>query len=290
MPYVLKTGGKGLWARTVTKNILSYANLLHCCFKVKLEAGRPGDPEYCGYIANQLKASQTGECVNQKACKGVGEQETPASQPTSLRQEVITAKEYQRWTAGSQIQLNAEIAMLNDKQLGKALAYHRFVIRPPDRWYWDKETQKHRPIAAIACNHYNNKGSHFLNFEILEPADRAGEIWQLHITYPKRACTRVDLEGQDEERFDVCRLLNQVHNYPKTLEDLGITLTAVQRANQMLLNLWSCAPLSATPMVIPEPASTNGGVPQTDTDGPFLEPELNEAWRVLASQMQEGYE
>eukprot|EP00961_Rhodomonas_salina_P156750 2110775-Rhodomonas_salina.1 len=42
MPYVLKTGGKGLWARTVTENILSYSNLLHCCFKVKLEAGRPG--------------------------------------------------------------------------------------------------------------------------------------------------------------------------------------------------------------------------------------------------------
>lgn len=43
-PYVLKTGGKGMWTRTAMENILFYANLLLGGFNVKLEVGRPGDP------------------------------------------------------------------------------------------------------------------------------------------------------------------------------------------------------------------------------------------------------
>lgn len=83
--------------------------------------------------------------------------------------------------------------------------------------------------AAIARNHYHNKGSHFLDFEILEPSDPAGawEIWQHHLTYPKRARSRADEVGKEEERFDVRRMLDQIHNYPKTLEDLGINQTAI---------------------------------------------------------------
>eukprot|EP00961_Rhodomonas_salina_P062896 844474-Rhodomonas_salina.3 len=147
--------------------------------------------------------------------------------------------------------------MLSYKQLGKALAHHRFVIRPPDRWYWDRQSKGYCKIAAIARNRYHNKGSHFLDFEILEPVDCAGEIWQLHLTYPKRARTSTDQDGKDEERFDVRRMLDQVHNFPKTLEDLGITQTAVEQANQTLLNLWNGVPLSAQSTLISEPASND---------------------------------
>ena len=49
-PYVIHTGGKGLWTRSATENILSLGNLLKAKFQVRLEAGRAGDPQYGGYI------------------------------------------------------------------------------------------------------------------------------------------------------------------------------------------------------------------------------------------------
>lgn len=121
----------------------------------------------------------TVQCQGTGGCTAMGEQAAPDATPN-----VIMAKEYLLWTAGLQILLNAEIAMLRDKQLGKALAHHRFVVKQPDTWYWDEQTKQYSKIAAIVSNHYHNKGSHFLDFENLEPPDRAGEIWQLHPHLP----------------------------------------------------------------------------------------------------------
>eukprot|EP00961_Rhodomonas_salina_P186737 2521341-Rhodomonas_salina.2 len=173
----------------------------------------------------------TVQCQGTGGCTAMGEQAAPDATPN-----VIMAKEYLLWTAGLQILLNAEIAMLRDKQLGKALAHHRFVVKQPDTWYWDEQTKQYSKIAAI-----------------IEQA-KSGNFT---LTYPKRARTRVDCVGQEEERFYVQCLLDQTHNDPKTLEDLGINQTAIELANQTLLNLWSGAPLSARPTLVTEPTTTS---------------------------------
>jgi len=141
----------------------------------------------------------------------------------------------------------------------------------------------------MARRAYNSKGNQFLDFEILEPATMAGQLYQLHVTYPKRSKSPATPANSAEadERFSVRLLLDTVYDNPQTLTDIGLTLNAVERARQVLTNLYEQSPVSATHT----PTPVGSAIPDTGpTEGPFLDSALNETWRTLASVMQDGYE
>ena len=76
-------------------------------------------------------------------------------------------------------------------------------------------------------------------------------------------------------------------NKPTTLHDLGLTQSAVDKVQQTILNINSEA--AVTPDGSP-PTFEQEEVQKAPTTGQFKDKHKNEVWRVLASQIQEGYE
>jgi hypothetical protein len=64
-----------------------------------------------------------------------------------------------------------------------------------------------------------------------------------------------------------------------------MTLTAVEKVQQSLYNIWTGAS-SSTEFEMGEQATTS----TSNSDGPFDDPQKNQVWRVLASQMMASYD
>lgn len=104
---------------------------------------------------------------------------------------------------------------------------------------------------------------------------------QVHVVQPK--------SWKDPYQWTSRKLLDNNFNEPKTLEDIGLTLTAVEQVQQTLFNIWSRA--STISLILPSSDSTEHPSPQPlpVPEGPFQDLELNEVWRVLTWQMQDNY-
>ena len=121
------------------------------------------------------------------------------------------------------------------------------------------------------------KRDEFLDFEVLEPPRHRGQIIQLHVAQPKAWKTSY--------AWTLRKLLDLNFHEPTTLEDCGMTLTAVEKVQQSLYNIWTGGS-SSTEFEMGEQATTS----TSNSDGPFDDPQKNQVWRVLASQMMALYD
>ena len=144
----------------------------------------------------------------------------------------------------------------------------------------------------MAIKPTNSKGTHYVDWEFMTPAKYKGKIFQLPVS-PWKHALKSDV-GQDRKHvWSVHKLLDTTFSEPKTLEDIGLTMTTVEQVHQSVLNIWSGVSTSAS---IPDdadspPDTTNPGGKDFSLgeSGPFADTKSNEIWRVLASQMVESH-
>lgn len=138
----------------------------------------------------------------------------------------------------------------------------------------------------------NSKGKYYLDCQVMEPSSFVGRTIQLPLTKPKLTKRQIE-DGQAETyRWSVQGLLDTVFHEPETLEDIRLTgtRTTVDKVNQTIMNLWCGAPTSAAMAQPTQDAMGGGSAEPPKVSGPFSDERSNEIWKVLASQMLEGYE
>ena len=85
-------------------------------------------------------------------------------------------KHYASWTNGAQIPLQAEIDILQDHQLARVLAHHRFVTHLPADWRPNlMQTKTGATIMAVKAAQL--KGKHFIDWVFMEPSRYSGQIF-----------------------------------------------------------------------------------------------------------------
>ena len=116
----------------------------------------------------------------------------------------------------------------------------------------------------------------------MEPLLHCGKILQLHIGQPK--------SWTESYPNTLLKLLVLLFREPKTLEDISLTMTTVEQVHQMLYNIWMKAPTGSNPV---EGDEAPPPLPPLSMTGPaaglFENEDLNQIWRVLASQTMEDY-
>eukprot|EP00961_Rhodomonas_salina_P073800 991773-Rhodomonas_salina.1 len=128
----------------------------------------------------------------------------------------------------------------------------------------------------------------------MEPVSHAGRTIQLPVSKPKLTKKHWQIEQGLEEtyRWSVRGLpvLDKVFHEPTMLEDIGLSMKTVEKVNQTILNLW-CGVQTTAAMAAVVPTEQSGGSAEPPLlSGPFSYEHCNEIWKVLASQMLEGYE
>jgi hypothetical protein len=213
---------------------------------------------------------------------GLGEGAKPTERPSAAE----LKRSYKLWTNGRQVPLNAEIEMLSDKQLGQCLAHHSFVFKLPSDWFdetWN--VKKDGYVMARKC--YGQKGTHYLDCDVIEPVEYRGRSLQFSISEPKLTRRQIERGLKNDYVWWLRKLLDTSYGEPRTLEDIGLSQTAVERVHQQVLNIWCGAPATADPTPKLHTKQTED---ELQLAGPFSDVKRNEIWQVLASQMAEGYE
>eukprot|EP00961_Rhodomonas_salina_P141947 1911177-Rhodomonas_salina.1 len=73
------------------------------------------------------------------------------------------------------------------------------------------------------------------------------------------------------------KLLDITFDCPKTLEDIGLTMTTVEQVNQTLLNLF-CSDSTTGQVAVQQDLGT-GEPTQPSSEGPFQDQLRNDVWR-----------
>ena len=122
-----------------------------------------------------------------------------------------------------------------------------------------------------------NRGDSFVDFEVLEPSRHRGKTLQLHVGQPK--------SWKDPYPHTLRKLFDLLFGEPKTLEDIGLTMTTVEQVRQTLYNIWMKAPTGSEPVEGDEAPPSPPLSTSEPAAGPFEDDDLNQIWRVLASQL-----
>jgi hypothetical protein len=136
-------------------------------------------------------------------------------------------RDYSSWTDGGQIPLDAEIDALKDNQLARVLAHHRFVISMPAEWWPDDMPSPQGGVLMAKKANGQKRGQKrddFLDFIVMEPSQHRGKILQLHVSQPQGWRTSYP--------WTLRKLVDLKFNEPETLEDMGLTMTAVEQVQQ----------------------------------------------------------
>eukprot|EP00961_Rhodomonas_salina_P172916 2331563-Rhodomonas_salina.1 len=115
----------------------------------------------------------------------------------------------------AQILLNAQIEKLKDDQLGRALAHHNFVFKLPADWFpeW-MEVKESGYVKAKLCYGQKSTGRHLI---------------QLAISHPHLTKKQKEKGMSDDYVWWMRKLLDVNFDCPKTLEDIGLTMTTVEQ-------------------------------------------------------------
>eukprot|EP00961_Rhodomonas_salina_P122709 1652621-Rhodomonas_salina.2 len=172
-----------------------------------------------------------------------------------------------RWTNGAQIPDEAKIALLSDRQLGRALAHHGFVMDLPADFFLDK-TRGDKPTAVtIMCKlahcHSNYKNVDYIEADIIKP--------QCLFKVDAKMEIPVSQEGKNDHHPSLRSMLDTIFNYLKTLHDIGLKERASKAVLATLLADWT----QVNPRTSPASAAS-------DESGPFRDQCINELWIVKA--------
>eukprot|EP00961_Rhodomonas_salina_P112325 1511761-Rhodomonas_salina.1 len=103
----------------------------------------------------------------------------------------------------------------------------------------------------MAKRAYGQKnGKVFLDCTVMEQVTQGKQTLRgRSIQFPISATKLISAQIANGQRNDnvwwIRKLLTVVHGEPTTLEDIGLTMTAVETIHQTVLNIWSGAPTTA---------------------------------------------
>eukprot|EP00961_Rhodomonas_salina_P136483 1836210-Rhodomonas_salina.1 len=64
----------------------------------------------------------------------------------------IDPRDPRTWSSGADVPLTASLSTMTDKQLGRALAHHKFVFRLPKEWWHNQHTDRYESCTAVASD------------------------------------------------------------------------------------------------------------------------------------------
>ena len=84
---------------------------------------------------------------------------------------------------GADVPLDASLAILSDKQLGRALAHHKLVLQVPADWWKNPATQRFTACSVMVDKCAKIGGSYYLDCTILKPdaAHEQNQVLQLPV-------------------------------------------------------------------------------------------------------------
>eukprot|EP00961_Rhodomonas_salina_P256018 3460195-Rhodomonas_salina.1 len=109
--------------------------------------------------------------------------------PVPPTEHQLRAKMYKSWSNGAQVQMDAEIQLLSDAQLGRVLAHHHFVFKLPPDW------------APADWRSTGSKGTFYLDYDVLEPTEQVGEPLQLPVLKPRLSKKQIGAGLRETYRF-----------------------------------------------------------------------------------------
>eukprot|EP00961_Rhodomonas_salina_P108938 1465982-Rhodomonas_salina.1 len=117
------------------------------------------------------------------------------------------------WSSGADFPLTASLSTMTDKQLGRALAHHKFVFRLLKEWWHNQHTDRYESCTAVASDVVKVNQHYYLNCTIVSPgpAKRVAHTLQFPLS-----------SHGSFTKWHVRRFLDACFNKPQTLEDLGL--------------------------------------------------------------------
>jgi len=149
----------------------------------------------------------------------------------------VDAQDARTWTSGADVPLTAPISVMTDKQLGRALAHHKFVFRLPKEWWYNHTTGQYESCIAVADSCVKLNGRFYLNCSIVAPAPtkRSAHVLQFPVG-----------SSRGFHEWHVRRFLDTRFNKPQTLEDLGLEELVGQPGLTASLAAWAYGIASRT--------------------------------------------
>jgi len=147
-----------------------------------------------------------------------------AASPASATQiypapSVLTCKDYRGWTLGMHVPAHAELELLSDIQLGRALVHHQYMLELPARYFQHPDTTNtSQAVTVVAKATLKIKGFVYLLANIIGPAT---------LLQDNLAELQVPIRSGNTPRTKHPRTirnhLNAVFAYTQTLADIGIS-------------------------------------------------------------------
>ena len=134
------------------------------------------------------------------------------------------------WTTGAKVPLDACIATMSDKHLGRALAHHKVVLQLPEDWWINPMTKMKTACTVLCTESHQIKDVTYLNCQVIRPTAcrDEGHVLQFPLS-----------NTSGSHPWNVRRLINLRYNNALTLLDMGITTIPGTSAITALLAVWS---------------------------------------------------
>jgi len=135
---------------------------------------------------------------------------------------VLTRKDYRGCTLGMHVPAHAELELLSDIQLGRALVHHQYMPELPARYVQHPDTaDASQAVTVVAKAILKIKGFVYLLADIIGPATLLQDnLAQLHVLIRSGNTPRT------KHPYTIRNHLNAVFAHPQTLADIGISKQA----------------------------------------------------------------
>jgi len=150
-----------------------------------------------------------------------------AASPASATQidaapSVLTRKDYRGWTLGMHVPAHAELELLSDIQLGRALVYHQYMPELPVGYFQHPDTaDASQAVTVVAKATLKIKSFVYLLADIIGPATLLQDnLAEFHVPI------RSGNTPRPKHPHIIRNHLNAVFAHPQTLADIGISKQA----------------------------------------------------------------
>ena len=152
-----------------------------------------------------------------------------AAPPSSATQiytapSVLTRKDYRGWTLGMHVPAHAELELLSDIQLGRALVHHQYMLELPAGYFQHPDTaDASQAVTVVAKATLKIKGFVYLLADIIGPETLLQDnLAELHVPISSGNTPRT----KHPYTTSIRNHLNAVFAHPQTLADIGISKQA----------------------------------------------------------------
>eukprot|EP00961_Rhodomonas_salina_P254455 3438285-Rhodomonas_salina.1 len=126
----------------------------------------------------------------------------------------VDPRDQRTWVSGADVPLTAPLSVMSDKQLGRALAHHKFHFYLPKEWWVNTKTREYEACTAVATSCVKVNTRFYLNCSIVSPKASQRHAHELQFALgPHKGFTN----------WNVRRFLDARFNKPVSLQDLGLS-------------------------------------------------------------------